>query len=121
MSLKQIQVVGAKVLVMGLAFKENCPDVRNTKVIDIVRELREYGCEVDIFDPWVPNEYEDIEHGITMTTELKSSDYDAIMLAVAHDQFKVMGGAGVRKLAKQKCFIYDIKNIIDKSDADLRL
>jgi UDP-N-acetyl-D-galactosamine dehydrogenase len=121
MNLKRIQVAEAKILILGLAFKENCPDLRNTKVVDIVHELRGYGCEIDVFDPWVSSSQAEIEYGITMSADLKMGQYDAIILAVAHDEFKAMGGSGVRALAKPTCFIYDIKNIIDQSEADLRL
>ena len=121
MNLKRIQVAEAKILILGLAFKENCPDLRNTKVVDIVHELRGYGCEIDVFDPWVSSSQAEVEYGITMSPDLKLGEYDAIILAVAHDEFKAMGGDGVRALAKPTCFIYDIKNIIDQSDADLRL
>lgn len=121
MNLKRMQVVDAKVLVMGLAFKENCPDLRNTKVVDIVYELQDYGCVIDVFDPWVSADHAKDEYGIPMVTKPELGQYDAIILAVAHDEIKTLGGSGIRALGKPTCFIYDIKNIIDQADSDLRL
>ena len=91
MTKKRIQVDGAKVLVMGLTFKENCPDVRNTRVIDIVTELEDYNCAVDVYDPWVASEEVESEHGIMPIAEPSAGSYDAIILAVAHRQFRDMG------------------------------
>lgn len=121
MNLKRIQVVDAKVLIMGLAFKENCPDLRNTKVVDIVYELQDYGCEIEVFDPWVSADHAKAEYGISMISSPEFGGYDAIVMAVAHDEFKALGGSGVRALGKPTCFIYDIKNIVDPADSDLRL
>lgn len=121
MNHKRIQVVDAKILIMGLAFKENCPDLRNTKVVDIVYELQDYGCQVDVLDPWVSAERAKRDYEISILTNPDFGVYDAIILAVAHDEFKRLGGSGVRALGKPKCFIYDIKNIIDQADSDLRL
>ncbi len=121
MNLKRIQVVDAKILIMGLAFKENCPDLRNTKVVDIVYELQGYSCEVDVFDPWVSVDNAAHDFKISMVTKPELGIYDAIILAVAHDEFKALGGSGVRAFGKPVCFVYDIKNIIDQADSDLRL
>ena len=123
MTKKRIHVDGAKVLVMGLAFKENCPDLRNTRVIDIVDELKEYNCEVDIFDPWVDSNEARHEYGITPIEQsaLLPQTYDAIILAVGHSQFKKMGVEKIRMLGKDLNVLYDIKYLFDSSESDLRL
>ena len=90
----------ARVLVMGLAFKENCPDLRNPRVVDIVRELADYNIAVDVFDPWVDPAEAEHEHRITPIAEPSAGTYDAIVLAVAHDQFKAMGARSIRALGK---------------------
>jgi UDP-N-acetyl-D-galactosamine dehydrogenase len=123
MTKKRIHIDGAKVLVMGLAFKENCPDLRNTRVIDIVNELKEYNCEVDVFDPWVDNEQAQHEYEITPIKQdaLVPHTYDAIILAVGHSQFKEMGIKKIRALGKDSQVLYDIKYLLDSTDSDLRL
>ncbi len=132
MTKKRIQVDGAGVLVMGLAFKENCPDLRNTRVVDIVAELKDYNCEVDVYDPWVSIEEAQHEYGITPLTSLPSPSgrgaggegggiYDAIILAVAHHQFNEMGAAAIRALAKPAAVLYDLKYVLSTQESDLRL
>ena len=123
MTKKRIHVDGAKVLVMGLAFKENCPDLRNTRVIDIVNELKEYNCEVDVFDPWADGNEARHEYGITPIEKsaLLPKNYDAIILAVGHSQFKEMGVEKIRALGKDSHVLYDIKYLLDSSESDLRL
>jgi len=123
MTKKRIHVYGAKVLVMGLVFKENCPDLRNTRVIDIVNELKEYNCEVDIFDPWADANEAQHEYGITPIEQgtLLPQAYDAIILAVGHSQFKEMGCKKIRALGKDSHVLYDIKYLLDSSESDLRL
>ncbi len=118
---KRIQVEGAKVLILGLSFKENCPDVRNTKVIDIVHELKEYNIEVDIYDPWVDKEEAQREYGITPISEPQAENYDGIILAVAHSEFTEMGVSSIRKLGKEKHVLYDLKYVFAKEEADIRL
>ncbi|KKO47861.1 Vi polysaccharide biosynthesis protein VipA/TviB [Arsukibacterium sp. MJ3] len=118
---KRIHVAGAKVLLMGLTFKENCPDIRNTKVIDIVNELKEYGVEADVFDPWVNAKEAEHEYGITPVTSPAAGSYDAIILAVAHKQFREMGATGIKALAKPQHILYDLKYLLSASEADLRL
>jgi len=118
---RKIQVDGARVLVMGLAFKENCPDLRNTRVIDIVAELKDYNCLVDVFDPWVTPEEAFHEYGLPVLRQPKSGVYDSIILAVAHDEFKKMGVSALRALCKKTGFIYDLKYVLDKECSDLRL
>ena len=123
MTKKRIHVDGAKVLVMGLAFKENCPDLRNTRVIDIVNELEEYNCEVDVFDPWADAKEAEHEYGITPIERnaLVSQTYDAIILAVGHSEFKEMGSERIRALGKTSHILYDIKYLLDSTESDLRL
>ncbi len=123
MTKKRIHVDGAKVLVMGLAFKENCPDLRNTRVIDIVDELKAYNCEVDIFDPWADPHEAQHEYRIIPIEQsaLTPNTYDAIILAVGHSQFKEMGIKKIRELGKEVHVVYDIKYIFNASDSDLRL
>ncbi|WP_351123791.1 Vi polysaccharide biosynthesis UDP-N-acetylglucosamine C-6 dehydrogenase TviB [Shewanella sp. T24-MNA-CIBAN-0130] len=118
---KRIQVEGANVLVMGLTFKENCPDLRNTKVVDIVSELKEYNINVDIVDPWCSNDEAQHEYGLSLTAEYKANNYDAIVLAVGHNQFNVMGAEQIRALGKSKHVLYDLKYILPKQDVDMRL
>ncbi len=123
MTKKRIHVDGAKVLVMGLAFKENCPDLRNTRVIDIVNELKEYNCDVDVFDPWADAKEAEHEYGITPIEEsaLSPKTYDAMILAVGHNQFKEMGAEKIRALGKDTHVLYDIKYLLNSSESDLRL
>ncbi|HEY9573888.1 MAG TPA: Vi polysaccharide biosynthesis UDP-N-acetylglucosamine C-6 dehydrogenase TviB [Pusillimonas sp.] len=121
MTKRSIQVKGSKVLVMGLAFKENCPDLRNTRIVDIVRELGEYNIEVDVYDPWVSADEAEREYGIRPIAALGSNDYDGIVLAVAHEQFAAMGPQAIHNLGKAEHVLYDLKYLLDAGDADLRL
>ena len=118
---KRIQVEGAKVLVLGLSFKENCPDIRNTKIIDIVTELNEYHMDVDVYDPWVDVQEAEHEYGITPVQSVKTDTYDAVILAVAHDQFKAMGADEIRALGKEQHVLYDLKYVLDATESDIRL
>jgi len=118
---KGITVKGARVLIMGLTFKENCPDIRNTKVVDIIDELKEYGVDVDVYDPWVDVEEAQHEYRVTPVSELTEGSYDGVVVAVAHSQFKQMGIDGMRALAKSEHVIYDLKYIVDAGIADIRL
>ncbi|MDN5566287.1 MAG: Vi polysaccharide biosynthesis UDP-N-acetylglucosamine C-6 dehydrogenase TviB [Psychrobacter sp.] len=118
---KRIQVEGAKVLILGLSFKENCPDVRNTKIIDIVHELEEYNIEVDVYDPWVEIVSAQREYDITPIDKPVADQYDGIILAVAHEQFIDMGIENIRALGKDDHVLYDLKYIFAKDDTDIRL
>lgn len=118
---KKIQVEGAKVLVLGLSFKENCPDIRNTKVIDIVKELEEYHMDVDVCDPWIDSEETQHEYGITPVKQPTAGQYDAVILAVAHNEFKEMGIGAIRSLGKASHVLYDLKYVLDQSESDIRL
>jgi UDP-N-acetyl-D-galactosamine dehydrogenase len=121
MTKKRIHVEGAKVLVMGLTFKENCPDLRNTRVVDIVAELKDYNCTVDVYDPWASLEEAQHEYGINPITKVNAGTYDAIVLAVAHHQFKKMGATAIRALGKSIAVIYDLKYVLSAQESDLRL
>lgn len=118
---KKIQVEDAKVLVLGLSFKENCPDIRNTKIIDIVHELQEYHIQADVYDPWVDASEAQHEYGITPVQILENGQYDAVILAVAHDQFKAMDVDVIRGLGKANHVLYDLKYVLSQSESDLRL
>ncbi|CAB3650841.1 Vi polysaccharide biosynthesis UDP-N-acetylglucosamine C-6 dehydrogenase TviB [Achromobacter pestifer] len=121
MTKQRIHVQGARVLVMGLAFKENCPDLRNTRIVDIVRELGDYNVEVDVYDPWVDTEEAVHEYGLTPVAKLEEGKYDAVILAVAHNQFKALGAEGIRKLGKAQHILYDLKYVLSADESDLRL
>lgn len=120
---KRIHVEGAKVLVMGLTFKENCPDLRNTKVIDIIEELKEYNIEVDVTDPWCSAEEAQSEYGLTLSplSSLGQDSFDAIIVAVGHEQFKELGVDQIKSLGKNIHVIYDLKYVLPKADVDMRL
>ena len=121
MTKRRIHVRGARVLVMGLAFKENCPDLRNTRVVDIVRELTDYDVQADVHDPWVSAEEAQHEYGITPVRQPEAGTYDAIIVAVAHEQFKAMGAAAFRALGKPEHVLFDLKYVLTASESDLRL
>ena len=118
---RRIQVDNARVLVLGLTFKENCPDLRNTRVVDIVRELAEYNVRVEVYDPWVDPEEARQEYGLDLVTEPRSGSYDGILLAVAHEQFRAMGAARIRALGRPEHVLYDLKYVLPREDVDLRL
>ena len=118
---KRIQVVGSKILVMGLSFKENCPDIRNTKIVDMVKALKEYDLDLDIYDPWVDAAEVEVEYGFAPVAGLEQGRYDAIILAVAHDQFKQMTAAEIHTLGKQGHILFDLKYVLNASEADIRL
>jgi UDP-N-acetyl-D-galactosamine dehydrogenase len=118
---KKIEVSGSKVLVMGLTFKENCPDIRNTKVIDIVDELKAYEVDVDIIDPWCDPVEAANEYGLVVSKAAEEGVYDAVLVAVAHDEFKKMGVKAIRKLGRPTHILYDLKYVLPKDDVDIRL
>ena len=121
MTKRQIQVQGAHVLVMGLTFKENCPDLRNTRVVDILKELGEYSMDVDVYDPWVDPAEAEHEYGITPVKTPEKGAYDAIILAVSHHQFVSLGAEGIRALGKAQHVLYDLKYVLKADQADIRL
>lgn len=118
---RRIQVEGARVLVMGLTFKENCPDLRNTKVVDIVRELQEYNVQADVYDPWIDSAEAQHEYGIVPISKPASGAYDAIIVAVAHQQFFELGVKGIRAFGKPEHVLYDLKYVLQADQADIRL
>lgn len=118
---ERIHVEGSRILVMGLTFKENCPDIRNTRVIDIITELKEYNVAVDIYDPWVANEDVEFEYGISLIEQPNRGEYDGIILAVAHQQFKDFGIEVIRSLGKERHILYDLKYLYPANMTDLRL
>lgn len=121
MTKRSIQVQGAKVLVMGLTFKENCPDLRNTRIVDILKELDDYSMHVDVFDPWVDPQEAQHEYGITPVKAPEKGAYDAIILAVSHEQFVKMGAKAIRELGKPEHVLYDLKYVLTAEEADIRL
>jgi len=121
MTKKSIQVQGAKVLVMGLTFKENCPDLRNTRVVDILKELDEYNMDVDVYDPWVDVQEAQHEYGVTPVKQVQQGIYDGIILAVSHKEFVEMGAAAIRALGKPEHVLYDLKYVLTAEEADIRL
>jgi UDP-N-acetyl-D-galactosamine dehydrogenase len=118
---KTIQPSGSKILVLGLAFKENCPDIRNTKVADLVRELRTYKADVAVFDPWAGADDARREYGIELVLAPEVGGYDAIVLAVAHDEIRSIGAQGIHRLGRPNHIVYDIKHILRKDQVDGRL
>lgn len=116
-----ITIAGAKILVMGLTFKENCPDLRNTRVVDVVDELRDYGIDVDVHDPWVRRSEAMKEYEIHLVEHPKNETYDGIILAVAHDEFRAMGPEALRGFGRSEHVLYDLKYILSAEDADIRL
>lgn len=118
---KCIQIKGARILIMGLTFKENCPDLRNTRVVDVIRELQEYQVDVDVYDPWVSAEEANNEYGITPVAQLDDNCYDGIIIAVAHRQFRNIGGNRMHSLGKPDHVIFDLKYVVEKGKVDLRL
>lgn len=118
---KGLEVLKARVLVLGLTFKENCPDVRNTKVVDIVHALESYGMQVDTHDPWADPHAAQEEYGIALTASPPKAHYDAIVLAVAHRQFVALGAAGVRAWGKPGGVLFDVKSVLPAGAADGRL
>jgi UDP-N-acetyl-D-galactosamine dehydrogenase len=118
---RKLPVNGANVLVMGLTFKENCPDVRNTKVVDILKELAEYDINVDVYDPWVKATDAKKEHNVDLITEPHRAHYHAVIFAVAHNQFKALSASDIKALMQQEHVIYDLKYMLDSNLADIRL
>ena len=107
------KIEGSKVLVLGITFKENCPDIRNSRVIDVIEELQEFGCNIDIYDPWADSKEVEHEYNLKLSKELDTSNYEAIVLAVAHNEFKQL------KLKTENNVVFDIKSILDETDGRL--
>jgi UDP-N-acetyl-D-glucosamine/UDP-N-acetyl-D-galactosamine dehydrogenase len=121
MTKKRIQVVDSNILIMGLTFKEDCPDIRNTRVVDVFQELSGFHCNIDVYDPWIDKEESIREFGITPVEQPEPGKYDAVIIAVAHHQFKSMGIKAIRALGKENHVLYDIKYILPSEKVDGRL
>src|SRR5690606_3635866 len=121
MTQRKCHVVDSNILIMGLALKENCPDLRNTRVIDIVRELQAYNAKVHVYDPWVDAEAAREEYGLEVIDTPKAHFYDAIILCVAHDQFRHLGAEAIRQFGKPHHLLYDVKHLLPKEQVDARL
>ena len=118
---KNIKINSSKILILGLSFKEDCPDIRNTKVTDIIEELHEYNCKVSVYDPWVNKLEAKKEYGINLLDKIEDNEYDAIIIAVAHKEFKKMGIKKIRALGKSKHVVYDLKYLFSATQVDKRL
>ncbi|WP_375263636.1 nucleotide sugar dehydrogenase, partial [Palleronia sp.] len=117
----RFHIQNARILILGLAFKENCPDLRNTRVTDVVQELEEYGANVDVHDPWVDAERAQHEYGLTLVETPQKGHYDAVLLAVAHDEFRHAGAAALREYGTDDHVFFDLKSVFASEDSDLRL
>ena len=118
---EKIMVNGSNILLLGVTFKENCPDIRNTKVVDIAHEFEQYHVNMDIYDPWADNEEVQHEYNLSLVDKPEAGKYDAIIAAVAHNEFKAWSTEELRALGKENCVIFDLKYIFDKEDVDIRL
>jgi UDP-N-acetyl-D-glucosamine/UDP-N-acetyl-D-galactosamine dehydrogenase len=121
MTERRIMVADSKILILGLAFKENCPDLRNSKVMDVLNELRRFDAKVDVYDPWVDSDAAYHEYGLRPIKTPKPASYDAVVLAVGHDEFKAMGVRKIRGLAKKVHVLYDVKYLFGREQTDGRL
>jgi UDP-N-acetyl-D-galactosamine dehydrogenase len=118
---RRVHVDGARVLILGLTFKENCPDLRNTRVVDVVKELRDYGVHVDVHDPWVDAEDVKQEYGLALVTTPEPEAYDGVILAVAHESFREAGAAALRGYGRPGHVFCDLKSVFARDESDLRL
>jgi len=116
-----LHVVGANILILGLSFKEDCPDLRNTGVVDIIQELASYNTHIDVFDPWVSKEEALEEYGLSLIDQPKAGHYDAMILAVAHEVFKKGGAPGIREFGRPGAILFDIKSVFAPDASDGRL
>ena len=121
MTKKRIHVVDANVLIMGLTFKENCPDLRNTRVVDLVEEFKGFNCNIDVYDPWIDKDEVIREYGFKPIDQPVEGKYDAILLAVAHDEFKELSLEQIKYFGKDNHVLYDIKYLLKANEVDGRL
>ena len=121
MTKRGLPTAGARILVLGLAFKENCPDLRNTRVVDILAELGSYHAQVDVHDPWVDAHLAQEEYGLAMTAAPAEGAYDAVILAVAHREFVALGADGIRRFGKPGAVLFDVKGVLPREAVDGRL
>ena len=118
---REMRIAGSRVLLLGLTFKENCPDLRNTRVVDVINELRDYNLNVDVYDPWANPDDAMAEYGLALITHPKEGYYDAVIIAVPHDEFRALGVTGIRALGAMKHVIYDLKYLLPAEETDLKL
>jgi UDP-N-acetyl-D-galactosamine dehydrogenase len=118
---KRIHVAGSRILILGLTFKEDCPDLRNTRVVDVIRELRDLGADVDVHDPWVDPAHARQEYDLNLVASPAAANYDAIVLAVAHQQFRDMGPEAIHALGRDPHVLYDVKQMLPATAVDGRL
>lgn len=118
---RDIPIAGSNILVLGLTFKENCPDIRNTKVLDLVNELKDLKSEIDVYDPWVSKKSIEKLSSFNLVENPKDGKYDATIIAVAHDEFKAIGSKKIRHFGKKNSILFDIKNLFDKTESDWQL
>jgi len=121
MTRKRIHVNGARILMLGMTFKENCPDIRNSKVIDVIRDLKKYGALIDVYDPWANSRECQHEYGIRPVSKPTRSRYDAAIVAVAHREFRELGAAGIRAFCRKNHVLYDVKHVLSAKEVDGRL
>ena len=121
MAQKRLAVTGARVLVLGMAFKENCPDLRNTRVVDVVEMLESYSILVDVYDPWVESKEAFDKYGVKLIGAPEMGVYDGILLAVAHSQFVSMGASRIREFGKSDSLFFDLKSVFPAVESDIRL
>ena len=121
MVLRKLQIKDARVLVLGLTFKENCPDIRNTRVVDVISELEGFGAIVDVYDPWANSQDVHAEYGILLTEQPQPEPYDGVVLAVPHDDFRSCGGRELRRFGRKDAVFLDVKSAFPKEDSDWRL
>jgi UDP-N-acetyl-D-glucosamine/UDP-N-acetyl-D-galactosamine dehydrogenase len=115
---KDIKIKGAEILILGITFKENCPDVRNTKVVDVIAALKDYGVNITIYDPWANKEEVQREYGLYSQKEMPQHEYDSILLAVAHNEFKEID---LSTFKNKNSVVYDVKNVLEDELIDARL
>ena len=115
---KRIHVANSKILILGLTFKENCPDLRNTRVIDIIEELESYGAHVDVYDPWADNQEARDRYKVSMLEQLPEAHYDGIVLAVAHQEFTDLSATTLKDICRKQCVIYDVKHALPQEIVD---
>ena len=120
MIIKNINLINANILIMGFTFKENCPDIRNTKIFDLITGIKKYSSNIDVHDPWASKDQVKREYGINLTEQPTKKKYDVIVLAVAHNDFKRLSVQQIKSLGKKNHIIYDLKFLLDLKDTDLR-
>ena len=118
---KRIHVAGSRILIMGLTFKENCPDLRNTAVVNIIKELESYGAEIDVYDPWADKNEAQRLYGVVIVDKPNSNLYDAVVFAVAHREFKQITAEDIASYSRKQAIVYDVKNVLQDGLADARL